>query len=277
LLEREKRRMRKYSILFCLPAVLISVFLFSAKVYAFGGCEEDCQKCHTLENKEVKQILAKFNAPDVNVLGVKMSPVRGLWEVTIDDKGKKGVLYVGFSKKYVMPGPILEVGTSANKTQESLGAANEPADRFVDVSKVPLDDALVMGDKSAPIRVIVFTDPDCPFCGKLHGELKKVIAERKDIVFYLKLMPLKFHPDARWKAESILCAKSLDRLEENFEKKPIPKPDCAAKVVDETIKVGQELGITGTPTMIMPDGLVVVGARDAKTIESLAAGSRKKG
>ena len=269
--------MRKYTILSSLLTVLISVFLFNAKVDAFGGCEENCQKCHTLENKEVKQILTKMNAPGVNVLDIKMSPVQGLWEVTIDDKGKKGVLYVGFSKKYVMPGPIFEVATSANKTKESLGAVNEPADRFVDVSKIPLDDALVMGDKNAPKRVIVFTDPDCPFCGKLHGELKKVIAERKDIVFYLKLMPLKFHPDAHWKAESILCAKSIERLEENFEKKPIPKPDCKTKVVDETIKVGQELGITGTPTLIMPDGLVVVGARDAKTIESLASSSKKKG
>lgn len=265
--------MRKYFILSCL---LISVFLLSAKVHAFGGCEENCQKCHTLESKEVKQILAKFKAPDVNVLDIKMSPVRGLWEVTIDDKGKKGVIYVGFSKKYVMPGPIFEVDTAANKTQESLGAVNEP-DRFVDVSKVPLNDALVMGDKNAPKKVIVFTDPDCPFCSKLHGELKKVIAERKDIAFYLKLMPLKFHPDARWKSESILCARSLERLEENFEKKPIPRQDCGIKAVDETIKIGQELGITGTPTMIMPDGLVVVGARDAKTIENLASASRKKG
>lgn len=268
--------MKKYAVLSCLLAVLISAFLFSENAYTFGGCEENCQKCHKLETNEVQQILAKLNAHDVNVMDIKMSPVRGLWEVTVDEKGKKGVLYVGFSKKYIMPGPIFEVETAANKTQESLGAANEP-ERYVDVANIPLDDALVMGNRSASKKVIVFTDPDCPFCGKLHAELKKVVAERKDIAFYLKLMPLKFHPDAHWKAESIICAKSLDMLDQNFEKKPIPKPACETKVVDETIKVGEKLGITGTPTLIMPDGLVVVGARDAKTIEELVSNSRKKG
>ncbi len=269
--------MRKCMVLLCLLSVLITVFFFNANAYSFGGCEENCQKCHTLDKKEVQQILAKFNAPDADVTDIKMSPVRGLWEVTVDEKGKKGVLYVGFSKKYIMPGPIFEVETAANKTQESLGGAAEPAERYVDVAKIPLGDALVMGDKDAPKKVIVFTDPDCPFCGKLHAELKKVLAERKDIVFYLKLMPLKFHPDAHWKAESIICSKSLDLLDKNFDKKPIPKPACETKVVDETIKVAEELGITGTPTLIMPDGLVVVGARDAKTIEDLASSSRKKG
>jgi thiol:disulfide interchange protein DsbC len=269
--------MKKYTIVpSCLLAVLISVLVFSAKVYAHG-CEENCEKCHTLDKKEVRQILTKLHADDANVMGIKMSPVRGLWEVTLDEKGKKGALYIGFSKKYVMPGPIFEVDAAANKTKESPSAANEPAERHVDVSKIPLDDALVMGDRNAPKRVIVFTDPDCPFCAKLHAELKKVIAERKDIAFYLKLMPLPFHPDSHWKSESIVCAKSVEMLDKNFAKKPIPKPSCDTKVVDETLKVAKELGITGTPTLIMPDGLVVFGTRDAKTIESLVSSSGKKG
>ncbi|MDA8432272.1 MAG: DsbC family protein [Nitrospiraceae bacterium] len=269
--------MKKYAVPPCLLAVLLSLFAFSATVYAFGGCEEDCQKCHSLEKNEVRQILTKLRADDADVLDIKMSPVRGLWEVTVDEKGKKGVLYVGFSKKYVMPGPIFAVDTAENKTQESLSAANRPADRYIDVSKIPLDDALVMGDRNAPKRVIVFTDPDCPYCAKLHAELKKVVTERRDISFYLKLMPLPFHPDSHWKSESIVCAKSLEMLDLNFSKKPVPKPSCTTKVVDETIRVGKELGITGTPTLIMPDGLVVFGTRDAKTIERLVSESGKKG
>ncbi len=108
--------------------------------------------------------------------------------------------------------------------------------------------------------------------------MKKVVAERKDIAFYIELMPLKFHPDSYWKSESILCAKSLNLLEENFEKKPIPKPAalCDTKAVEQNLKAGQELGITGTPTLIMPDGLVVVGARDAATLIKLALETRDK-
>ena len=156
-------------------------------------------------------------------------------------------------------------------------------ERYVDVSKIPLAGSLVLGDGDAKYKVIVFTDPDCPYCGRLHAELKKIVAERKDMAFYLKLMPLKFHPDAYWKSQSIICAMtkdsglSLRMLEDNFEKKPVPKPDCQTKAVDETIKLGGELGITGTPTLIMPNGLVVVGAVDAKAIIELAMKPGKKG
>lgn len=268
--------MNRYIVFVCLLALLLSGSL-SRRVEAFGGCEENCQKCHSLDQKEVREILAKIKAPDAKVLDIKMSPVRGLWEVTVDDKGARGVMYVGFSKKYIMPGPIYEVETASNKTEEALSGLNKPADRYVDIRKIPVENSLLLGEEEARYKAIVFTDPDCPFCGKLHAELKKIVSDRKDIAFYLKLMPLKFHPDAYWKSQSILCAKSLERLEENFEKKQIPKPDCETRVVDETLKLGQELGITGTPTMIMPDGLIVVGVRDAEKIMDLFLNPKKKG
>ncbi len=99
--------------------------------------------------------------------------------------------------------------------------------------------------------------------------MKQVIKENKDIAFYIKLFPLSMHSDARWKSQTILCKNSIKLLEDNFEGKPVPKPDCDAQGIDENIKIAQALGITGTPTMIMPDGMVIVGARDARTIMDL--------
>jgi thiol:disulfide interchange protein DsbC len=252
--------------------VLLSLCLGRAEVGAFGGCEEDCGKCHSLNKDEAHQILAKLNAPNANVVDVKMSPIKGLWQVDVEEAGRKGVVYVGFSKKYIVGGPIFEVDTAANKTQETVEAMNRQPDRYVDPAKISLKNAILLGDKNAPHKVIVFTDPECPFCARLHQELKKIIAERKDIAFYLELKPLPMHPDAYWKSESILCGKSLELLDANFAKKPIPRPEppCTSAPVDENLKEAQELGITGTPTLIMPDGLVVVGARDQATIIKLA-------
>lgn len=99
--------------------------------------------------------------------------------------------------------------------------------------------------------------------------MKQVIKERKDIAFYIKLFPLSMHSDAHWKSQTMLCKNSIKLLEDNFEGKSIPKPDCDAKDIDENIKIAQKLGITGTPTMIMPDGMVVSGAKDAKLIIDL--------
>jgi thiol:disulfide interchange protein DsbC len=99
--------------------------------------------------------------------------------------------------------------------------------------------------------------------------MKKVIKERKDIAFYIKMFPLKIHPGAYDKARAIVCDKSLALLESALEKKQIPSPTCKAAAVDENIKLGEKLGITGAPALIMPDGRVISGFRDANTLKGL--------
>jgi len=259
-----------------LTLILLSSVIYTSPVFAFGGCEENCQKCHSLNSQEVQEIFTKLQAPEAKVLEIKMSPLKGLWEVSLDNKGQQGLLYVGFSKKYIVGGPIFEIDTGSNKSQESLKNISSEARRYVDVSTIPLDNALLLGEKDARYKVIVFTDPDCPYCGKMHDELKKVVAENKDMAFYLKLVALPMHVDARWKAQSILCSKSLQLLEDNFQQKPIPKPTCETKAVEDNINLSKTLDITGTPTMIMPDGMVVIGGRDAKTVADMVLNPQKQ-
>jgi thiol:disulfide interchange protein DsbC len=99
--------------------------------------------------------------------------------------------------------------------------------------------------------------------------MKKILEERKDIVFYIELFPLNSHPEAYGKSKSIVCEKSLTLLEDAFEKKPLPKPNCETRVVDENIKLAQKLGITSVPVLILPDGRLLPGYKDAKTLISL--------
>ena len=99
--------------------------------------------------------------------------------------------------------------------------------------------------------------------------MKKIIEERKDIVFYLKVYPLKNQPEAYEKSKTILCEKSLALLEDAFEKKPIPKPKCETSAVDENIKLAQKLGITSVPSVILPDGRIIPGYKDARSLIQL--------
>jgi thiol:disulfide interchange protein DsbC len=99
--------------------------------------------------------------------------------------------------------------------------------------------------------------------------MKKTIDERKDIAFYIKMFPLQSHPEAYQKSKSILCEKSLALLEDAFEKKPIPKPKCETSAIDEGIKLAQKLGINSVPTLILPDGRMIPGYKDAKTLINL--------
>ncbi|WP_333653722.1 disulfide isomerase DsbC N-terminal domain-containing protein [Dissulfurispira sp.] len=142
---------------------IFTVFLFltftSTFAYSFsnGGCEGDCKKCHSLSTQEANGILKKMNLSRAKILNIQLSPVKSLWEISIEDNGKKGIFYVDFSKKYLLSGQIIEVDTGSNKTAES--AQRIPAGK-ADVSKIPINNALVMGNARAPKKVIVFTDPD---------------------------------------------------------------------------------------------------------------------
>ncbi len=99
--------------------------------------------------------------------------------------------------------------------------------------------------------------------------MKKVIKERKDIAFLIKMFPLKIHPGAYDKAKAIVCEKSLTLLENSLEKKPIPPPKCKTSVVDDNLKLAQKLGISSAPTLVLPDGRVIKGYRDANTLKEL--------
>jgi thiol:disulfide interchange protein DsbC len=237
------------------------------------GCEKDCLKCHTISNQEIKEVLKNLKAPDAEILKVQPSPMKGLWEVSINHKGKPGLLYVDFSKTFIISGSIIEIKSGKNKTREGLAKLEES--RRVDFSKIPLQQALVMGDPASPKKVAVFTDPDCPYCDKLHKEMEKTLQERKDIVFYILLYPLNIHKDAYWKSKSIVCHRSLKMLEDAFAKKEIPKPECDTKEIDNNIQVAEFLGITGTPTLVLPDGRIHTGMMPAKQLMSFVEGNKK--
>jgi thiol:disulfide interchange protein DsbC len=238
-----------------------------------GGCEMDCQKCHTLTNQEMKEILRDLKAPEAEILKVQLSPIRGLWEIAINNKGKSGLFYVDFSKNFIVSGSIIEVKTGKNKTKERVTKLQE--DRRVDFSKIPLNRALVMGDAASPKKVAVFTDPDCNFCEKLHKEMEKVLQEKKDIAFYILLYPLASHKDAYWKSKSIVCSRSFKMLEAAYARLDIPKLECDNKDIDSNIKIAEALGITGTPTLVLPDGRIHTGMIPAKQLVEFINGGRK--
>lgn len=135
-----------FLLLFCLLPV--------ADSYGFEARGQDCSKCHILSNIEAKDLLTRI-IPDAKILDIRLSPVRGFWEVYLEQKGRQGLVYIDFAKKHFFSGPLISIAEKKNLTQERLLELIK-----VDVSQIPLDDALVMGDPKARIRVIVFSDPD---------------------------------------------------------------------------------------------------------------------
>ena len=167
----------------------------------------------------------------------------------VEAGGKRGSLYLDFSQKHLINGQIIPL--------EAMK---------VNFSKVPLKDAIVMGPKTAKKKVVVFTDPDCPFCKKLHEEIKQVLAMRTDVAFYIMPFPLPMHKDAYKKVQAILCEKSLALLDDAFAGKTLTEPACPNELVEKNIALAKELGFSGTPMLVRDDGTVLSGYRPAEQL-----------
>lgn len=248
--------MNKLAVTLLTTALLLLAVAVPALAFTADGCGAGaCASCHSLDQKEAGKILG--NLVD-KVNRVEFAEVPGMWVVEVEKGPNKLPVYIDFSKQYVLSGSVIRLADRGDLTQERHARMNR-----VDMRRIPLDDALLLGSKKAATRVVVFTDPECPFCVKLHAELKEVVRRDPDIAFLIKLYPLKMHPNAYAKAKSIVCARSMEFLELSFAGKPLPPAACSTTAVDQTIALAPELGIQSTPTLVLPNGLVMPGFKTA--------------
>lgn len=235
---------------------------------AKDGCSGDCTSCHTLSEKDANDILKKIGG---TVKSVKQSPSKGLFELFVEKDGKQGIVFVDYGKKNLLQGMIIDLETLQPVSAHAQDLPQPKQVSSVDVSKIPVGNAFVIGNPKGTKKLFVFTDPDCPYCQKAHTELKKLAKIAPDVAIHIMLLPLPMHPAAYDKSRTIMETRSSEYLDKAFEGKviPMPKNDSSKKVIDEIIAFANANGINGTPTMVMPDGKIEVGMREAQTLKKM--------
>jgi len=200
-----------------------------------------------------------------NVVGVVPGPFPGVWEVDAQKGGKVYPLYMDCGRQFVFHGQFIRLSDLQNITGQRFTDLNR-----VDVSSIPLKDAVIVGNKTAKRGIIVLTDPTCPYCVKLHGEMKKAVAKDPNAAFFVMPYPRNPNDKATYqKCLAVVCAKSEKLLDDAYAGKKVPAPTCKSDAVANTIRLAQRLQIQGTPTMILPDGRLVSGYRDADALLEL--------
>jgi len=142
--------MRSFFLLF----FVVVMWSAAADSSGFSTKGQDCSKCHTLKKDEAAALLKGFDQ-NIKVLGVGVGSVKYLFEISVESNGKKGIVYIDFPKKHLFTGSLYQIQGKRNLSQESLSEINK-----VNVSQIPLGDAIVLGEKNAKYRVIVFDDPE---------------------------------------------------------------------------------------------------------------------
>jgi len=232
-----------------------------------AGAAMGCTECHKLTKAEAGKILGRIVD---NVVGIAQGPFPGFWEVDVARDGRTYPIYLDYSLKYLFNGQFIRLSDMANLTGQRFTDLNR-----VDVPSIPVEDAIRIGSPSAKKRIIVLSDPTCPYCIKLHGELKKAAAKDAEVAFLVMPYPRNSNDRATYvKCQALVCAKSVKMLDDAYAGKEIPKPACTTDAVDRTIRLAKRLQVQGTPTLILPDGRMISGYMDAEALLSLLPGGK---
>lgn len=188
--------------------------------------------------------------PSTRIDTIAPSPIPGLVEVVAG----RNILYADTSGRWLMVGHLYDLTTARDVTAERKAQLAR-----LDWKALPLDAAVRYGE--GPLRLAVFSDPDCPWCRKLHQALRQAEGiEVWEIMFPVPAL----HPEARDKAVAILCdAQPAQALAQVMKGNAIDgqpaAADCtgrARELVDQAMAFGRAHGIQGTPTLVAPDGRV---------------------
>ena len=233
----------------------------------------ECASCHRLTVKEATELLKNIGG---TVKSIRQAPTNGLFELLMEKDGKKGIVYIDYAKKHLLQGFITSLDTLQMVSAYAEEFPQSKQATHIDPKTIPVDKAIILGNPQGAKKLYVFTDPDCPYCRKLHGELLKLEKIAPDVAIYVLLFPLPMHPGAFDQARGVIAGKSRDLLDKAFAGKDILHPggDAGGEAVREIGHFADLNHIQATPTMVLDDGTVVTGFRTADELKKFLDGSQ---
>ena len=210
--------------------------------------------------------------PKTTFRSVADTPIPGVYEVIMG----KNVAYVDATGKYFLFGHLFDMQTQKDLTADKVPQAEAGAEaKSVDYAKLPLADAVVTKRGNGSRELVVFSDPDCPYC----RTLEKTLEQLDNVTIYTFLMPLaQLHPQAATKAMGVWCASDRAKAwgDLMLRGKEAPAEQCDNPLA-RIAALAESLGIQGTPTIIFKDGTILPGAAPRERLEQLLANTSAAG
>lgn len=198
------------------------------------------------ESDAEKQIGASLRAafPDADIARITMSQIPGLYEVMLD----ADVIYVTADGRYVLHGDLLDLHERRNLSEDQRAVT-----RVDLLSKVPAGEMIEFAPANPRYSVYVFTDTSCGYCRRLHQNIPEI--NRLGIaVRYLAYPRSGTHGDVYENMVSVWCAADPRKaLTDAKLGKPVKDTRCA-NPVEKEFRLGQLIGVHGTPAIYREDG-----------------------
>ena len=198
--------------------------------------------------EERERIAGLFESIDPdNIYG---SPIDGWYTI------RRGsiVAYISTDGRYLLQGDLIDLDSQVNLTEESRSVARRDLMSGVEDSEV-----IVFAPEQVEYSVSIFTDVDCTYCRRLHAQIQDYLAHGIEVRYLL--FPRGGPASSSWNtAEEVWCsadranALTLAKLGRDFE-----SSSCDATMVQNHYTMGQEVGLSGTPAIVLDDGELIAG------------------
>jgi thiol:disulfide interchange protein DsbC len=181
---------------------------------------------------------------------ISVSPVEGWYTIRIGAI----VAYVSSDGRYLLQGDLIDLDQQVNLSENTRNEARHDL-----LSAYPEDQMIIFTPEEKRYSVSVFTDVDCTFCRRLHSQMDEYLAEGIEIKYLL--YPRNGPTSESWTtAEQVWCADDRHaaltqaKLDKNFE-----SHDCDPSTISKHYAMGQDVGLRGTPAIVLEDGTLLSG------------------
>lgn len=198
--------------------------------------------------------------PKAEIKSIVKTNYSGLYEVFIGGQ----IIYTDDKFSFLIAeGHLVDPKNKRDITGERMEELSK-----IDFSVLPLKDAVKVVKGNGSRTLVVFSDPDCPFCKRLEqNELVNI----DNVTVYTFLYPLtELHPDSSNKAKAIWCDADSGKAWTNWiSKGELAKNDGKCDTpLEKNAVLAAKVGVNSTPTMFFADGRRMTGAYPAKDIEA---------
>jgi len=194
------------------------------------------------------------------------SPIDGWYTI------RKGAIiaYISADGRYLLQGDMIDLQDDSNLTEQARNDA-----RVVMLSAVPDEDLIIFSPDKVQHSVSIFTDIDCTFCRRLHAQIDDYMDQGIEVRYFL--YPRNGPTSPSWaKAENVWCADdrnealTLAKLDKEY-----PTHTCDSSIVSNHYLIGQDVGLRGTPAIVLDDGTLFSGyLPPAQLKEAIVASGR---
>jgi thiol:disulfide interchange protein DsbC len=197
-------------------------------------------------------------------------PELSLFEVYSETNAR--IAYVDREVRHVFVGTLFDAVDKRNLTQLREQALNR-----IPLDSLPAAQRIRIVKGRGNLHFAAFEDPDCPYCRAMEAQLDQLDDYTLDVL----LLPLNdLHPKAEAAATAIWCAEQPAAAWRLYmHEQTLPEARECATPIAALRELAHRHRVTGTPTLVMPDGQIVEGMPDLDALKTRLAmpDSAKKG